>query len=146
MHSRTRVLAPIFLLLIAVGCGEKGPLPGAPVGTPVPVHGKITFADGAPLKGGLVTFYPTEFETGGGKLRYEGASIVDEKGEYTPGRNGDGQGLVPGVYIVVVEPRDVGELPGSNSANIPRQFREKKTSTLKVTITDGDNTVDIVLK
>ncbi|MBN9122551.1 MAG: hypothetical protein J0I06_25960 [Planctomycetes bacterium] len=144
MLLRTSFLFPVLLTLVA-GCGEKGPPPGAPIGTPSPVHGKVTLPGGTPMKGGVVNFYPVESESGG-KLRYDGGSLVDAKGEYTAGRNGDGKGLVPGEYIVTVGPRELGELPGSNSNTVPQAYREKKTSTLKITVAESDNKIDIVVK
>jgi hypothetical protein len=144
MIRRVSALVPV-LLALAAGCGEKGPPAGAPTGTPSPVHGKVTFADGSALKGGIVNFYPVEREAGS-KLRYDGASVIDAKGEYVAGFNGDKKGLVPGEYVVTVAPREVGELPGSNSAAIPRKFQEQKTTTLKITVAETENKIDIVLK
>ena len=146
MISHTSRVLPILFVLSATGCGEKGPPPGAQLGTPSPVHGKITFADGNTLNGGVVTFHPIDPEAGYGKLRYEGSGLVNAKGEYTAGRNGDNKGLVPGEYVVTVEPRDLGELPGSNSESIPKELREKKTSNLKVTIAETDNKIDLTLR
>ena len=145
MIRRTPVLFALVLSFLAAGCGEKGPPAGAPLGTPAPVRGKVTFADGTALRGGIVNFYPVEREVGS-KLRYEGAGLVDAKGEYVAGRNGDGKGLVPGEYVVTVAPREVGELPGSNSAAIPKKFQDQKTSSLKYTVTESDNTIDVPLK
>lgn len=135
----------IGFIVFLVGCGSNSPPPGAQIGTPSPVSGKITFADGSSLKGGIVTFHPVENETGG-KLRYEGASLVDANGSYKAGFNGDNAGLVPGEYIVTVGTRDLGELTGSNSKNVPKKFNGKSTSTLKVSVLESDNTLNIVLK
>jgi hypothetical protein len=93
----------------------------------------------------VLTFYPVEVEVGS-KIRYEGGALVDAKGEYIGGRSGDGKGLVPGEYIVTVAPREVGELHGSNSNTIPKVYQDKKTSTLKITVTESDSKIDIVLK
>ena len=49
MIRRISALIPVLLALAAAGCGEKGPPAGAPVGTPSPVRGKVTFADGSAL-------------------------------------------------------------------------------------------------
>lgn len=133
-----------FVVVAAFGC-EKGPPPGAAIGTPSPTRGKVTFADGSPLKGGIVTFHPLEAEVGG-KLRYEGAGLVDANGEFTAGLNGNGAGLVPGDYKVTVKPREIGELPGSNSSRIPKAFQEKGTTTLTAKIEASDNTCNLVLK
>jgi hypothetical protein len=146
MKLRNAIFLPVaFICAVAAGCGEKGPPPGAPLGEPAPVHGKITLPSGAALKGGTINFYPVKFEAGS-KIRYEGGSIVDATGMYTAGRNGDGKGLVPGEYVVTVEPREIGELAGSNSAQIPAKYREKSTSPLKVTVEESDNTINIELK
>jgi hypothetical protein len=139
-------VAILFTALCAFvgGCGENGPPAGAPMGTPTPVQGKVLLP-GGPLKGGIVTFHPVEIEVGS-KIRFEGGALVDAKGEYVAGRNGDGKGLVPGEYIVTVGPREVGELPGSNSKSVPKVFQEKKTSTLKITVTESESKYDIVVK
>lgn len=145
MFQRVCVLVPLLLVFAIAGCGEKGPPPGAPLGTPSPVHGKVTLASGASLKGGVINFYPVESEVGG-KLRFQGGALVDAKGEYTAGRNGDGKGLVPGEYVVTVTPREVGELPGSNSRSIPKSYQEQSTSKLKITVTAGENNINLDLK
>ncbi|QVL32123.1 hypothetical protein KIH39_25355 [Telmatocola sphagniphila] len=131
-----------FATVLLAGCG--GAPPGAAVGTPSPTKGKVTFADGSVLKGGIVDFHPVTFEDGG-KLRYQGSGLVNDKGEYVAGFNGDGKGLVPGEYIVTVSKRDI-EIRGSNTSRIPKAYLEKSTSPLKVTIQSSDNTYDIVLK
>ncbi|MDB5307564.1 MAG: hypothetical protein JWO38_1766 [Gemmataceae bacterium] len=146
-HRETCSAGLVAFLLVAPisGCGDKGPPPGAPIGTPSPVHGKVLFADGTPLKGGLVTFYPVEPESGR-KLRFEGAALVDAGGEYKAGRNQDGKGLVPGEYIVTASPREVGELPGSTANRIPKQIQDKKSSSIRITVEETDNRIDIHLK
>lgn len=145
MPLRVSLLFPVLLALAAAGCGEKGPPPGAPIGTPSPVSGKVILPGGTPMKGGVVNFYPVEAESGR-KLRFDGGALVDAKGEYVAGRNGDGKGLVPGEYIVTVGPRELSELPGSNANTVPAAYREKKTSTLKITVAESDNKIDIVVK
>ena len=146
MFVRTSVYSlTVCCLLLSMGCGGNSPPPGAPIGTPSPVSGKVTFANGSPVKGGVVNFIPVERESGR-KLRYDGGALIDAKGEYKAGFNLDGKGLVPGEYTVTVTPREVGELPGSNTARIPKQFRETKTSTIKVTAEEKDNVINIVLK
>ena len=141
----TQRLLMLSVVLFFTGCGENSPPPGAPVGDPSPVHGKITFSDGSVLKGGLVTFLPVEPEIGS-KLRYEGTGLVDAKGQYKAGFNGDAKGLVPGEYVVIVKPREIGELAGANSTRIPKKFHDKATTTLKATVEEKDNTIDIVLR
>jgi hypothetical protein len=141
---RTWIALAAGAALAFAGC-EKGPPDGPPVGKPSPVHGKVTFADGSPVRGGIVIFTPLEVEAGR-KWRYEGAGLIDAKGEYKAGLNGDGAGLVPGEYKVAVQPREVGELPNSNVARVPKQFRETGTTTLRVTVEEKDNSLDIVLK
>jgi hypothetical protein len=145
MTPRLLALLPACLALGLAGCGEKGPPPGAPLGNPAPVTGRIVLPGGAVMKGGMVNFYPVVRESGG-KLRYDGGSLVDARGEYVAGRNGDRKGLVPGEYVVTVGPRELGELPGSNASSVPQSYRDPKTSPLKVTVTDGDNAINIPVR
>jgi hypothetical protein len=142
-----RIVAAVITLVpfLAAGCGENSPPPGAKLGDPSPVRGKVTLPGGTQLRGGVVTFHAVEREVGG-KLRYDGGALVEASGEYKAGFNGDGKGLVPGEYVVTVAPREVGELPGNNTAQIPKVYQDKSTSTIRVTVTEGDNTLNIAMK
>ena len=92
-----------------------------------------------------MTFHPKEMEVGR-KLRYQGAALVGGNGEFKAGFNGDGKGLVPGEYIVTFAPREIGELSGSNSSRIPKQFQEKATSRVTITVEETDNTINLQIK
>lgn len=133
----------LFSSLLA-GC-EKGPPPGPPMATPYLVQGQVAFPNGTPLRGGVVYFTPTEVKVGS-KVRYEGACLVDDKGMFKIGFNGDGAGVPAGEYKVTFTPRELNELRNSNSAQIPQQYREKSTTPITVTVEEKDNTFNFVLK
>lgn len=135
----------VGLALTLAGCNSHSPPKGPPVAKPFPVTGTVTFPDGTKLVGGIVTFSPVEMETHG-KMRYEGAGLVDGEGRYKIGLNGDGAGVPAGEYKVIVEPREYQELPRSNSSRIPSQYRSKGSTPLTFTVKEQDNTFDIVLK
>jgi len=143
--SRLAGISLISLALGLVGCDSHSPPKGPPVAKPFPVSGTVTFADGTKLVGGIVIFSPVEMETHG-KMRYEGAGLVDDQGRYKIGLNADGTGVPAGEYKVQVQPREYQELPRSNSSKIPNQFREKDTTPLTLTVKEQDNTFAIVLK
>jgi hypothetical protein len=136
--------AGLLAALALFGCSKDHPT--ANLADPAPVSGKIHFADGTPLKGGVVYFEPVDVQAGGGAVRYQAASLVDDKGNYKLGFNGDGAGAAPGEYKVTFTPRDLQELRGSNSAKIPPAYREKATTPLSVTVNDGENALDLVIK
>ena len=96
--------------------------------------------------GGIVTFKPVDVNAGGGKIRYDAAALVDGEGNYKLGFNGDGSGAPSGDYVVVIEPRELNELPKSNVSQIPSPYKEKATTPLKATVKDGDNKFDFELK
>jgi len=144
MTQRWICLSIGLILATTAGC-EKGPPPGPDLVKPYTVHGTITFPGKTPLKGGVVYFTPKELKDGS-KLRYEGAGLVDASGNYQIGLNGDGRGLGAGEYTVTMIPREVQELPNSNSARIPKQYQEKSTTPLTVTVKEEDNTFDFELK
>jgi hypothetical protein len=142
-------LVPLMILvpLVAVlaGCRTGRPPAGPPVATPYTTQGKVSFPDGSALRGGVVVFTPVEIKTGS-KMRYEGAGLINDKGEYKIGLNGDGTGVPAGDYKVTILPRDYQELKGSNSARIPNQYREASTTPLTLTVKEQDNTFDLVLR
>lgn len=144
MLRRSILLLTGLALAGIAGC-EKGPPPGPPLATPYSVHGQITFPNGSPLRGGVIYFTPAEIKAGS-KVRYEGASPVDAQGRYKIGFGGDEAGVPTGDYKVTIMPRDYQELRNSNSAQIPKRFREKSDTPLTVTVEEKDNTFIFVLK
>jgi hypothetical protein len=145
MTKRLLSLPAALALLLAAGCGSHSPPPGAPTADPQPTYGTITFPDGSPLRGGMIMFTPKEIKDGS-KIRFEGAAMVDDKGAYKIGFNGDGKGVPEGDYTVQIQPRDYNELRGSNSNKIPKQYHEKTSTPFQATVKSGDNKFDWVLR
>ena len=137
-------LALLSATILLTGCSRTPP--GTPMADQAPVHGKITFPDKTALKGGMIFFTPTNAHAEDGSLRYECADLVDANGNYTLGFNGDKAGAPPGEYKVLIQPREMNELPNSNSQKIPKKYREQGTSPLVVVVKDGENTFDFELK
>jgi hypothetical protein len=128
---------------LTTGCA-KGPPPGPNLATPYRVQGQIKFPDGTPLRGGIIYFTPLEIKSWG-KVRYEGAGLIDSQGKYKIGFGGDDTGVPAGEYKVTIEPREYQELANSNSERIPKRYRGKSDTPLTVTVEEKDNTFDFVL-
>jgi hypothetical protein len=135
----------LLLLPVVAGCGENGPPAGPPLAQSQPVHGKVTFKDGTPLRGGVVTFTPEHTKTGS-QVRFECAGLVDAQGNYKLGLNGDGTGAAAGKYKVTVAPRETQELPGSNVSRIAKRYQEGKDTPLTATVKEGDNVINLTLE
>jgi predicted small lipoprotein YifL len=147
MHRFTSpLLIALAVAITLTGCNDHSPPTGPPMAKPYPVHGRITFPDQSPLRGGVVYFTPTEVVTEDDQVRYETASLVDAQGKFKLGFNGDQKGAPPGECKVTVQPRDCQELPRSNSKQIPGKYRDPAKTPLKVTVKESDNTINIVLK
>jgi predicted small lipoprotein YifL len=143
-----RLLPSLIGLTLAValtGCGENGPPAGPPLAAAHPVHGRITFSDQTPLKGGVIYFAPTEIDADG-RVRYEAAGLVDANGKYSLGFNGDHSGAPAGECKVFIQPRDYQELPNSNSKRIPARYRDKSKTPLVVSVKEGGNTFNFEIK
>jgi hypothetical protein len=134
----------MVLLYGVAGCGENGPPPGPPLADPQHVHGKIKFKDGTPLKGGVVYFTPTEYQSGK-KVRYEVSGLVDTQGHYKLGLNGTDTGAAPGEYKVSFKPRETQELRGSNASRIPKSYHEQWETPVRATVKEGENTLDFII-
>ncbi|MGC4001613.1 MAG: hypothetical protein QM811_00005, partial [Pirellulales bacterium] len=80
----------LTLCVLGIGCG-KAEL--------YPVHGRVVFADGKPLKAGSVEFL---HKTAEGKSINARAGL-DEKGEFTL-KTSNRDGAVPGEHQVIVMP------------------------------------------
>jgi hypothetical protein len=144
MSGRLMVIGLALTLGVLCGCG-KG-VPAGPTLSPAHlVHGKITFPDKTPLKGGVIYFTPLDIHGSGG-LRYEAAALIDAGGNYKLGFNGDNTGAPTGEYKVTIMPRDYQELPGSNSSRIPKSYHQQATTPLQnVTVKEGDNELNFTL-
>jgi hypothetical protein len=138
-------LAGISLAIALTGCNSHAT--GPKMAQQAAVHGKISFQDKTPLKGGMIMFTPQEIEVGDGSLRYECGDVVDAKGNYTIGFNSNKQGAPPGRYWVTITPRDdVGsELKGNNVARIPQKYQSATTTPLVKDVKEGDNQFDFEL-
>jgi hypothetical protein len=145
MLQRCTLLASGLIFALLSGCGGNSPPAGPPLAEAHPVHGRITFPDQAPLKGGVVYFTPTEIDADG-RIRYEAAGLVDANGKYQLGFNGDRSGAPAGECKVTIQPRDYQELPNSNSKRIPARYRDKTKTPLTVAVKEGTNTFDFELK
>jgi hypothetical protein len=144
MHSSAFRFGLLFPLVAALlGC--SGDHPGAPLAEPYAVQGQISFADRTPLRGGVIYFTPTEARDGR-YIRYEAAALVDAKGHYILGFNGDNTGAPAGDYTVTIMPRDYLELPKSNSNRIPQKYQDKASTPLQVKVLEKENTFDFVLQ
>jgi hypothetical protein len=139
-----RFLCCSVVLLLGLGCESNSPPAGPNMAKPFPVSGRITFPDGTPLVGGVITFTPVKVEAGR-KVRYEGSSLVDANGKYKIGFNLDGAGVPEGEYKVTIAPRGYQELPKSNVNKIPAPYQDSKTTPIQVMVKDQDNTFDFVL-
>jgi hypothetical protein len=138
-----RYLLAFALVTALFGC--RGEHPSAALAEPYPVQGRISFPDHTPLRGGVIYFTPTETKDGSW-IRYEAAALVDAKGHYILGFNGDNTGAPAGEYQVTVMPRDYQELSRSNSSRIPQKYQDKASTPLTVKVLEGDNTFDFVLE
>jgi hypothetical protein len=139
----TRIMAVAVMAAMLSACGKEAP--GPPLATPQPVQGKIALPDRSPLRGGVIYFTPIEVNVGG-RLRYEAAGLVDAKGQYKLGFNGDNKGVPAGEYKVTIMPRDYQELANSNSKHIPQKYQQQETTPLIITVNEGDNVLDFELK
>jgi hypothetical protein len=142
--KRYSFVAVLGLALFSPGCGENGPPRGPNVATIYPTTGIVKFADGTPVRGGLVTFIPLQVEDGS-KIRFEGAGLIDANGRFEAGSPGKKDGLAAGEYKVRVGPREMGELPNSNANTVPKTF-QGNDSPLRVTIKTEPTDLTIVLK
>jgi hypothetical protein len=135
-HRLTRaaalVIAAGFLAAVPVGCSS-----GPPTGE---VRGKVTFK-GKPVTEGSVTFLNPKGEGDAG-------ADINKDGTYAiPGK------VVVGEYLVVITPpvtivdTDPGKSPPApvekNMPDIPRKYRQQGTTTLKATVKEGKNEINL---
>ncbi len=136
-----RIVSTVFfagaLSLAVAGCGSSEPL-----GT---ISGTVTH-NGQPVEAGIVSFYNTETgKVGQAELQPGGTYEIDTvKG-----------GLEPGQYQVAIMPptetttdSSTGEVTHETQevSNIPKKYRDVRTSELSAQVEDGNNNFDFALE
>jgi hypothetical protein len=113
-------------LFLLTGCSSD------PWGKRVTVHGKVTLADGKPVPGGLVTFFPIEKDQKA--LRPPTADgIIGEDGSYTLFTEGK-PGAHLGKYRVALSP---GADRQAWFQVVPRQYARQRQSPLEVEVVEN---------
>ena len=108
------------------------------------VSGLVTL-DGKAMDKGNVVFHPVQ----AGAPAY---GTIDPTGHYSV-KTGQGKGIQPGEYIVVVTANEEVVIPTDPSVPdrppallSPRKYATKQTSTLHFTVTPGEQTIDLPLE
>lgn len=114
---------PVCVLLI-LGMGGCGP-------SNMNIHGKVTFADGQPLKKGIVCFESDKVFARG---------EIDTEGNYTLGSLKENDGLPAGTYRVYINGAHASEGIDANGMPIEKPLISSKYAS--VTETDLSCTVD----
>ncbi len=128
--------------IVLLGCSRKT-LPPNP--KTVQVKGRVLLAGGQPLNGGRVTFHNKDPKKAG----IQGHADLESNGTFQPSTFGQDDGLMPGSYVVTIEPVSYkGKTPKPVNADvIPKKFQKKETSTLELEVKDRDEKLpDLVLK
>jgi hypothetical protein len=129
-----------WLLLVLVG------LTGCSSGPKTyPVHGKVVYPDGSPMKGGAIMFEPVD-----NKLNIMSRGGIKEDGTFVLSTFGKADGAVPGRYRVLIRgrrnnPRSSAEDPDLIDQIHPR-FQDFKTSGLEFTVEPKDNEFRITIE
>ena len=118
MRNPKFCLLPVALCLLALGCQKVGvPL--------VPVEGKVTYGGGEWPKPGMLYFAVKE--PGNDMPRKPGTSILATDGSFKAKTFTDGDGLVPGKYVVNIEcwevPPSMGPKASMGKSYVPENFQ-----------------------
>ena len=137
-----RVLSLGFLLCVAGGCDrDRNRVDFEPCNA----SGIVTI-EGKPLASGMVTFNPTIPESAGG---HPGIASVDAAGRYQLGNAEHGRAklLRPGEYVVTVVAMEIDRSQGPPAPRlaIPDRYADFAESPLRITLSPGDNKVDLTL-
>ncbi len=142
------LICSIWVLSLS-GCGGSPEVPGRPQTTPVTI---TVTQGGEAVVGATVTFVPQATENA-----HAGSAITDDEGKAQPRTFEQGDGLVPGDYVVTViktdAPAQTGTAseedadyqppqPGQTNAKpknlLPPLYADRSSSPLKATIPQTD--------
>jgi hypothetical protein len=129
-----RGFAGVWLtVLMCIGCGHSN---NPHFEKTTSVKGRITLANGSPVRGGLVTLHPKDITRG------ESRGAIDREGRFTLGTYKVDDGTMPGQYTVTVEPLVYdkrGNIRRDKSLGIPHRYGSAESSGLTVEIRDEES-------
>jgi hypothetical protein len=123
----------LLALLLFAGCGPSN---NPHFEKTTPVRGKIAWANGSPLRGGLITLHPKDATKG------ESRGTIDRQGHFTLGTYKVTDGVMPGEYVATVEPivyDQRGNMRRDRSLGIPPKYADVQSSGLTVEIKDEES-------
>lgn len=128
MRFRAASVLVLAALVSAVGCKEEG------IKT-VPVRGRVTYGGGDWPKGGTLTF--ASIEAAEGMTQHPGTAQFGPNGKFQASTFGDGDGLVPGKYVVNIEcwespphPED----PNAGKSYVPTKYQSGMQSGFEIVV------------
>lgn len=139
MHAVSlRSVCPIWALLAAAAMtGAAGCGPGRP--STCPVQGKVVFADGKPLAGGLIELESMPAEG----PPFNASGRIQPDGSFRLGTFQEGDGAVAGKHRAIVRPLmpevDIEQGIKPSEPVIDPKFERYETSGLELTVTEGEN-------
>lgn len=138
MWHRRAFLGVIGAVFMA-GCGQK--FNTTPPPKRYPVKGKVLFASGTPLSGGLIRFHPKT------KLGAQALGEIGADGSFQLTTLEPNDGAVPGSYTVSINPHvKDGHFIEVPASRFPPKFGSPDTSGLNAEVEEKDNELKIVLK
>ena len=134
MKRISLLLIGLMAALVLAGCGPERP-------ETIHVRGTVTFDGGPPPAEGMVYFAPVE--AAAGLPRRAGRAPFDTGGEYNVTSFGEGDGVVPGTYLVRVEcwktPPSM-ESPGAAESYVAADYEPK---TIEISAEGGTQDIDL---
>lgn len=131
----------LLAVLFCIGCG---PHADPHFEKTTPVRGKVTFANGSPVRGGLVTLHPKD------GTKSESRGTIDKSGCFMLGTYKVSDGTMPGEYTITIEPivyDKRGNMRPDKSLGIPAKYANPDSSGLTVEIKDEESQeVNLVLR
>jgi hypothetical protein len=132
MTTRLATLG-LAALLLAAGCSGSSKLPKT-----YPVHGKVVYADGTPLAGGLVQFQPE----GHDELKTTGVTGADGSFSLSTTRDNErADGAIEGPHKVIILP-PLAQDQHAPKGLPPQPVQLRETFTVKP---DGPNTFTLTV-
>jgi hypothetical protein len=134
--TRTIVFLPLVFCVCACASFPAPPKTYA-------VTGRVVYADGTPVRAGLVSFHP------------QGAGVecdaeLDKDGRFTLKSYGEQPGTVPGKYKVSINPtwptRQPADAKSESLRRVAKKYWSAGTTDLLVEVKDQDNHFDLKLR